>query len=112
MVDFFNRTRPVGFNDVRWIINNPTSARLFGTPFGVGRNVVFGPSQHTADLAIFKDFKIREGLSLQYRMESTNAFNHPNLGIGVINADQATFANTTETEVTPRVVRMGLRLIW
>lgn len=112
MVDNFNRNRAVGYNDVRWIINNATSARLFGTPFGVGRNLAYGPRFQRADVAIFKNFKIHERLTLTYRLEATNAFNHPALGLGIINADQATFANFTETEVTPRVIRMGLRLGW
>ncbi len=45
-----------------------------------GRNSVFGPHFFNADMALQKDFSIREKLTFQLRMDAYNAFNHINFG--------------------------------
>jgi hypothetical protein len=45
-----------------------------------GRNSVFGPHFTNTDLALQKDFPIRESLVFQFRVDAFNAFNHINLG--------------------------------
>ena len=72
-----------------------------------------GPVTTTADFSIFKDFRIRERMTLQYRFETTNIFNHvvyniPNLAID--SGNNTTFLNNTTTEDIPRRITMGLRL--
>jgi hypothetical protein len=43
----------------------------------LGRNTLPGPSTHVFDLALLKDFPIREsGSNLQFRWEVFNLFNH------------------------------------
>jgi hypothetical protein len=95
---------------VRWIYNNLAAARLFGTPFGSGRNVARAPGVNQADLALYKDFNVNERVSLQLRFESTNSFNHPNLGPGDIYIELSGFWNPTETEAEPRRFAAGLRI--
>jgi hypothetical protein len=112
MVDYFNRTRAVTLNDVRWIYNNLSAARLFGTPFGSGRNVLRAPGFNQADLASYKNFKARERVTVQLRFESTNSFNHPNLGHGGSYVDQPGFSNPGETETEPRRFAAGLRILF
>jgi carboxypeptidase family protein len=50
----------------------------------MGRNALTGPGRNVTDLALLKNFKLpwREGTTLQFRWETFNTFNHPQL-IGV-----------------------------
>ncbi len=45
-----------------------------------GRNSVFGPHFFNADMALQKDFSLREKLTFQLRVDAYNAFNHINFG--------------------------------
>ena len=116
MVDYNDRTRNVGFSDVRWIYNNLDAARALKTPFGVGRGILTGPVLQRADVSLYKDFKVNFGdraLAFQFRAEATNAFNHPAYGVPNLLIDSGTtttFLNPTETEVAPRVIRLGVRV--
>jgi hypothetical protein len=100
-------------NDVRWIYNNNNAARMVGTPFGVGRNVLRAPAFHQTDLSIFKNIRFSERFQLQLRLEAENAFNHPNYpGIGTTVADLFGFLNPTETQAAPRRLAAGMRLFF
>ncbi len=46
----------------------------------LGRNTGIGPRLNNTDIALLKDTKIRERLSLQFRAEFFNILNHPNYG--------------------------------
>ena len=37
-----------------------------------------GPAYFNSDLSVFKDFKIRESKTVQFRMQAFNFLNHPN----------------------------------
>ncbi|GGA72596.1 hypothetical protein GCM10011507_25270 [Edaphobacter acidisoli] len=68
----------------------PSQADPTGTPAGgfscpgldeigsTGRNSNFGPGFFNTDLALQKDFPIRESMSVQFRMDAFNVFNHIN----------------------------------
>lgn len=112
LVDFYQRSRRVTPDDIRWIYNSNAAARLFGTPFGVGRNVLRGPTFHQTDLSAFKNIRLSERIQLQLRLEAENAFNHPNLGIGGTVVDLAGFLNPTETQAAPRRLAAGIRLMF
>ena len=61
-------------------------SKFFTVPGGldqignVGRNSVYGPHYFNADIALQKDFTIREKLTAQLRVDGFNAFNHINFG--------------------------------
>jgi hypothetical protein len=111
-------------NDVRYIINGPGSAKIFGTPFGsAARNTEIGPIFNQFNLSVFKNIKIWERVKIQFRAEAFNAFNHPNPGygvasgsaIGTISLTQAgfagnEFANDTDITLANRVIQFGLRI--
>jgi Carboxypeptidase regulatory-like domain len=115
LVNLANTSQTVAFSSVHWIYNTLAADKYFGTPFGVGRNTLTGPSFQRLDLSVYKNFSIREGLHLQIRGEATNAFNHPTFNVPNLNVDVSTattFLNPTSTEVTPRVIRLGAKIIF
>jgi Carboxypeptidase regulatory-like domain len=75
---------------------------------------VLGPGQFNFDMALLKNTKITEGLTLQFRVEAFNIWNHaqfaPPAGIDVNTA--ATFGKITATSVTPRVMQFGVKLLF
>jgi hypothetical protein len=46
----------------------------------MGRNSKFGPGYFNTDLAVQKNFPIRENMFAQFRMDAYNVFNHINPG--------------------------------
>jgi hypothetical protein len=115
LVNLANTSQTVSFSSVHWILNNLAADKYFGTPFGVGRNTLTGPSFQRLDLSIYKNFAVTERLKIQIRGEATNAFNHPTYGIPNLNVDvgtATTFLNPTSTEVAPRIIRLGAKIIF
>lgn len=102
----------VPITSVHWIYNTLAADKYFGTPFGVGRNTLTAPLLQRVDLSIYKNFSIREKLKLQVRGEATNAFNHPNYGVPDLYVDSPNFLNPTSTEVSPRIIKLGAKIIF
>jgi outer membrane receptor protein involved in Fe transport len=106
-----NTFTPVSINDVRFIVNGPGAANRFNNPFGtVARNSLQADRIETVDFSVFKNIKIVERVTLQYRLEMFNALNHPIFGIPTTNVDNINFMNFQETSGGRRVISMGLRL--
>lgn len=103
-------------DNVRFIVNGPGAAQVFGIPFGdIGRNTFRGDRIENMDLSVFKTTKVGERVSVQYRLNLFNAFNHPNFGIpNSIRLDQAgtTFFNFQENSGGRRVMEMALRIMF
>jgi hypothetical protein len=53
----------------------PPAAGTFGT---MGRNIFRDTGFHNVDLSVSKNFRIRERIKAQFRVETFNIFNHPN----------------------------------
>jgi len=80
----------------------------FGT---AGRGIILGPHQQNWDMAGIRNFKIGERISMQFRGEFFNAFNHTNFtqaGL-VVNNASATFGRVTAAH-NPRNIQLGLKL--
>jgi hypothetical protein len=79
------------------------------------RNNLRGPRQVNIDFSTMKDFRIREGHSLQFRMEMFNAPNHvelgtPNTGWGSSNkAAVSSFGQITGTRASMRQIQFALK---
>jgi hypothetical protein len=54
----------------------------------IGRNSVFGPHFFNTDIAVQKNFPIKESIYFQFRMDAFNAFNHINFGLPGGNIEQ------------------------
>ncbi len=99
----------------QWI--NPAAFIQQATGFGdAGRNILTGPGFADVDLAIAKDTKIKERVSLQFRSEAFNLFNHPNFGQPQNNLAVATFGQITATRTirgdlgSSRQIQLALKL--
>jgi len=76
-----------------------------------GRNIVRGPGQSTLDLSAFKNFRLSEGWSAQFRLEAFNVANHANFGIPVNDLVSPNFGRILEAG-SPRVFQAGLKLLF
>jgi hypothetical protein len=65
-------------NLLHYFNSSAFSLQQVGTLGNEIRNSFYGPSLANDDLAIVKNTKIRESMSLQIRAEAFNLFNHPN----------------------------------
>jgi hypothetical protein len=87
-----------------------------GRPFGdAGRNTLLGPGITNIDFALIKTTKLTEKVSLQFRSEFFNLFNHPNRGTPnfiLENSGGFGFNDAGETDAAPRRVRLALKLIF
>jgi Carboxypeptidase regulatory-like domain/TonB dependent receptor len=54
------------------------TAPCLGCPGNLGRNTFVGPNLWTADMSLFKNFRIGEKVGLQFRAEGFNVFNRTN----------------------------------
>jgi len=77
---------------------NPQAFTNVTSGFGnAPRNFVSGFGAWQMDLALRRDFPIHERLSLQFRAEAFNVFNHPNFGTINSSFGQKTFGQATAT---------------
>ncbi len=62
---------------------DPSAFALQGAGFigNLGRNTLIGPRFFELDMALAKSTWVKENISLEFRVEAFNLFNHPNLGI-------------------------------
>ena len=111
--------------------NLPDSERSFSRNFQTGvfrvpaagslgfmtKNMLTGPGINNFDLAIFKNFKLREGLRFQVRSELYNAFNHTQFSAYDSTARFDASGNQVNTQFgqftaarDPRILQLAVRL--
>lgn len=100
------RTTARWFNPAAFI--DPPYTR-YGTS-GVG--VYIGPGAVNTDLSIFKNTRIVESKTLQFRAEAFNAFNKVNLNNPNTNASDRARLATITGAASARIVQLGLKFIF
>jgi hypothetical protein len=81
-------------------------------PFGdVGRNAFRAPNFEQWDLAVDKNFRIREKMRLQFRSEFFNVLNHTNFGIPTTQTTSVAFGQI-RTTYPPRQIQLALKLLF
>jgi len=73
----------------------PTPAGAIAGQGTLGRNVPSGFGMWQLDLALKRDFRIREHFGIQFRLDAFNALNHPNFGDPVKYLDSPLFGRST-----------------
>lgn len=100
----------------------PSPTGAFGTS---GRNSIYGPSFQNLDFSMFKNFRITERQSLQFRWENFNFTNHPQFGqpndmyssgASYVTTPQSTFNTITtmanNNNATMREMQFALKYIF
>jgi hypothetical protein len=100
------RTRARWFNADAFV--DPPYTR-YGTS-GVG--VYLGPGAVNFDMSVFKNTRIVEGKTLQFRAEAFNAFNKVNLNNPNSNASDRARLGTITGAASARIMQLGLKLIF
>jgi outer membrane receptor protein involved in Fe transport len=95
----------------RWVNPACFTTPTAGTFGNLGRNTLIGPGMFNLDFAIDRNFKITEGIKLQFRAESFNVLNHPNFNLPNTTYDTPNFASLTSA-ADPRQIQFGLKLIY
>jgi hypothetical protein len=103
---------PAGADKTVWFNPAAFAAAALGTFGNTGRNAFRGPGFATFDFAIAKNFRIREGSRLQFRMETFNLFNRTNFN----NPNSTVTAGANFGKLLsandPRVLQFGLRFVF
>jgi hypothetical protein len=76
----------------------------------LGRNTLYGPGRWNVDMSLFKDIPVREPLTLQFRAEAFNTFNHPQFGQPNSTIGVSTAGTITSIVGNPRQMQLALRL--
>jgi hypothetical protein len=96
--------------------NQWINAACFVTPApsrlgDANRVPVSGPGFVNTDFSVIKQFALpREGMSLNFRAEFFNLFNHPQFGSPINDITAPGFGSVNSTVNNPRVVQFGLKL--
>jgi hypothetical protein len=93
-----------------------------GTFGNVPKGFLYGPSLHSWNMGLFKNFRHNNDVNVQFRVEFFNIFNQVNFDIpgttpsdNRIAANSANFGRITRTvPVTgdPRIVQFGLKFVF
>jgi hypothetical protein len=83
----------------------------------VGRGVLSGPGLATFDTSLFRNFKLRERTTLEFRAEFFNVLNHTNFGTPNATVFSGTAVSPsagliTSTATTSRQIQFGLKLMF
>jgi hypothetical protein len=73
------------------------------------RGSVNGPGYWRLDASLFKNLKLYESLSMQFRAEATNVLNHTNYASIGTTLGTASFGRVTVYR-EPRIMQLGLKL--
>ncbi len=113
---------PDGYTTTGFFLNRAAFTNPGTGSFGTCRPRGFhGPGIEDADLSLFKQFKMSERYSLQFRAEFFNAFNHPNFANPNANINSSNFGKVTNTLAPilgadsggpgdPREIQLALKL--
>ena len=92
-----------------------------GTFGNAGRSSIRGPALFNVDTSLFKRIPIRESVTLQFRAEAFNVFNHTNFGLPnqvVFQGNTSNYSYSssageiTQTATTSRQIQFALKLIF
>ncbi|MBS1821856.1 MAG: TonB-dependent receptor [Acidobacteria bacterium] len=77
-------------------------------PGNAHRGTVNGPGFQRWDLSLFKNFKVWENSSFQFRAETFNTFNHTNFDAVSTSTTSGVYGQVTATR-DPRIMQLGLK---
>jgi Carboxypeptidase regulatory-like domain/TonB dependent receptor len=130
-------TAPDDAHLVGYVAADPTARFIqaqTGAQATAGRNTVHTPGLNVWNMSVFKNTKLTERFSLQFRADTYNTFNHRNFSIGLptnngaldqttnpnplaasyvnVDAGPGNFLNQHQFNGGSRTMQLGLRLLW
>jgi Carboxypeptidase regulatory-like domain len=101
------------FNPGAYAIPSLAPGQTFATNFGdAGVGTLRGPAQYNVDTSIFKDFKLRESLDMQFRAEAFNVFNHPQFATPNPDVDTSQAGTITSTVHSARQLQFAFKFLF
>jgi hypothetical protein len=101
---------PAGQRSVNEFFNvNAFSAPAPYTFGDAGRDILPGPGNAVVDGALHRRFVITEGKTIEFRAETFNVMNHPNIGIPIPYPDFGSFFGKAVSAGDPRRMQFALR---
>ncbi len=94
----------------QWFNTKAFALPALGTYGTSGIDILSGPALSNLDLALFRNFAVKERLKFQFRAEFFNALNHTVLGNPNTTLNTASFGQITSTQTPPRVGELALKL--
>jgi hypothetical protein len=106
-----NSTGPLTYPKTfqQWFSTAPFAKPANGYFGNVGNGTILGPGLVVFNLAAYKDFRLRERVTLQFRSEFFNAFNHNNPNAPNTSLGAGTFGQITSSK-DPRTGELALKL--
>jgi hypothetical protein len=92
----------------QWFNTKAFSPNNIGEFGNLGRNALRGPGIMNFDLGLFKNFRITESHSIQFRAEAFNALNRANFGNPVARLASPTYGKVLSATAA-RVMQFGLK---
>jgi hypothetical protein len=103
---------PTGERNVeRWFDMTAFKDPVLGTYGNSGDGIIRGPGLANWDVSVFKNFRFREAMTLQFRWEMFNAFNQVNLMNPATSTSDPRFGRISSA-MTAREMQAGLKLIF
>jgi hypothetical protein len=94
---------------LQWFNTAAFALPALGTVGTSGIDILRGPAMSNLDLALFRNFSVKERLKFQFRAEFFNALNHTVLGNPNTTLTNATFGKILSTQTAPRIGELGLK---
>ena len=85
------------------------TANTIGTFGNAAHLSLRGPGYFVLDVALSRQFKVREQMGLQVRAEAFNSLNHPNFGLPNGNISSSAFGTITGA-FDPRILQASMKL--
>ena len=89
------------------VFQRPDDFTLGDAPRSLGS--IRTPWAFGVDLSLSKQFVVHEEMSLEFRIEARNAFNHPVFGTPDTSLDDGSFGTISYTSNTPREIQLAVK---
>jgi hypothetical protein len=94
-----------------WFTQTAFKQQAPGTYGNAGRDSVFVPGSFNFDVALSREFTMRERYRLQVRGDFFNILNHPNWGAPAMSITSGTFGQITSFS-SPRIIQMAMKFFF
>ncbi|MFN0166330.1 MAG: carboxypeptidase regulatory-like domain-containing protein [Bryobacteraceae bacterium] len=96
----------------RWFDVSAFAVPTTFTNGNAGRNIMIGPALQNLDLALLKNFRIRERSRVQLRWEAFNSLNHANFGFPAATINIPATVGRISSALDPRIMQFSLKWIF